>query len=88
MNVRENTEWNYSYIQILLESEKRVESLQENLKNEQIAIRRYFYPSLNTINYLQKTEMPISESISKRILCLPLYMGISKVDIETITDQI
>jgi dTDP-4-amino-4,6-dideoxygalactose transaminase len=60
----------------------------EKLNSKNIFPRRYFYPSLNTVNYLQNVEMPISESISKRILCLPLYMGISKADIETVTEQI
>ena len=37
--------------------------------------RRYFYPSLNTLPYVNNQNMPISEDISKRILCLPLYFS-------------
>ena len=33
------------------------------------------------INYLQKTSMPVSESIASRILCLPLYFELSEKEI-------
>ena len=84
VNIKEN----YSYYPIIFNNENDLLICVEKLNSKNIFPRRYFYPSLNTVSYLQKIEMPISESISKRILCLPLYMGISKVDIETITDQI
>ena len=47
--------------------------VQKALNEDQIFPRRYFYPSLNTINYVTGNEMPVSESIASRILCLPLY---------------
>ena len=50
------------------------------LNEEKIFPRRYFYPSLNTLNYVNSEEMPISEDIAKRILCLPLYVGLEKTD--------
>jgi len=84
VNIKEN----YSYYPIIFNNENDLLICVEKLNSKNIFPRRYFYPSLNTVKYLQKIEMPISESISKRILCLPLYMGISKVDIETITNQI
>ena len=34
--------------------------------------RRYFYPSLNTVPFVAKKDMNIAESISNRILCLPI----------------
>jgi dTDP-4-amino-4,6-dideoxygalactose transaminase len=88
MNVREHTDWNYSYIQILLESEKRVESLQENLKNEQIAIRRYFFPSLNTLKYIEGNTCEIAEDISERIMTLPGFYNLDKSVIKRIINRI
>lgn len=32
--------------------------------------------------------MPISESIAARILCLPLYVGLSEIDLDRIVEQI
>ena len=48
----------------------------EELNKEKIFPRRYFYPSLNTIPFINeinlKSQMPISEDIAPRRLCLPL----------------
>ena len=55
------------------------------MENE-VNSRRYFYPSLNNLPYLtQSNPCPISEDISKRVLCLPLYYGIDAIDIERIS---
>ena len=78
MLIREDTDWNYSYYPIIFESEKQLLKVQEALNKEQIFPRRYFYPSLNTLDYIEFTEMKISEDISKRILCLPLYKSIGE----------
>lgn len=85
LKIRQNTKWNYSYYPIVLETEELLLKVQKALNEVQIFPRRYFYPSLNTVNFIKNTEMPISESISKRILCLPLYVGLKKEDLEKIT---
>lgn len=46
--------------------------------------RRYFYPSLNNLQYINTPMMPVSESISKRVLCLPLYVGIEQENVDRI----
>lgn len=76
MKLREGTKWNYSYYPILFKTEKHLLKVQELLNNEGVYPRRYFYPSLNTLNYVQYIEMPVSELISNKILCLPLYVGL------------
>lgn len=85
IKIRENTKWNYSYYPIVLDSEETLLRVQKALNDEQIFPRRYFYPSLNTVNFIKNTEMPISESISKRVLCLPLYVNLKTEDLERIT---
>lgn len=65
---------NYSYISILFEKETQLLKVQKALNDKQIFPRRYFYPSLDTLNYIEpKQIMPISRDISKRILCLPTF---------------
>lgn len=86
LKIRENTQWNYSYYPILLESEEKLLYIENKLKENNILARRYFYPSLNTIPYCQGKTMPISEDISKRILCLPLFAGIEANIQHTIID--
>jgi dTDP-4-amino-4,6-dideoxygalactose transaminase len=88
IKIRENTEWNYSYYPIIFNSEATLLKVQEALLKEDILPRRYFYPSLNTIDYVKGAEMPISESIASRIVCLPLYVGLSKEVLEKITQII
>lgn len=88
IKIRENTTWNYSYYPIWFESENKLLKIQSILNNNEIYPRRYFYPSLNTINYVQSKSMPISESISSRILCLPLYVGLSKIELGKIVKLI
>jgi len=70
----QNSTQNYSYFPILLNNEKQTLKLQNALNEKQIFPRRYFYPSLDTLNYIEpKQYCKISRDISKRILCLPLY---------------
>jgi dTDP-4-amino-4,6-dideoxygalactose transaminase len=88
LKIRENTKWNYSYYPVILESEEQLLQVQKRMNDNQIFPRRYFYPSLNTIPYVQNTPMPISEDTAKRILCLPLYVGLSKNEIEKIASII
>ena len=86
MRIRENTEWNYSYYPVIFESEVQLLKVQKALNDQQIFPRRYFYPSLNTIEYVQGQTMPISEDIASRILCLPLYKGLEISDLQRIVE--
>ena len=42
--------------------------------------RRYFYPSLSDLPYTPKIEIPVCESISKRIMCLPMYHTLNHLE--------
>jgi len=85
IKLREKTEWNYHYYPIIFNTEKELLNIEKELNNHDIFPRRYFFPSLNKIDYLNGKEMPFSESISKRILCLPLYFGLQNKDVEKIS---
>lgn len=84
IKIRENTQWNYSYYPVIFETEAQLLSIEKALNKQQIFPRRYFYPSLNTIDYVKGQSMPISESIASRILCLPLYVGLETENIKKI----
>lgn len=84
LKLRENTNWNYSYYPVIFDTEEQLLKVQKELNENQIFPRRYFYPSLNTIEYTKGLEMPISESISSRVLCLPLYVGVQLQQLEKI----
>lgn len=82
--IREKTDWNYSYYPIIFDDEKTLLKVENALNLDNIFPRRYFYPSLNTIEYTSRIEMPISESVSKRILCLPLFVNLNQQDLKKI----
>ena len=88
LKIREKTEWNYSYFPLIFQSEEELLSAQKRLNEAEIFPRRYFYPSLNTIDFVNGASMPISESIASRILCLPLYVGLTEVELKLIVNLI
>lgn len=68
---------NYAYFPIILKSENVLLKLIEELNRTGINPRRYFYPSLNELPYLNSnSNCPVSEEISRKVLCLPLYPGL------------
>ncbi|MEW4925281.1 DegT/DnrJ/EryC1/StrS family aminotransferase [Algibacter sp. 2305UL17-15] len=84
LKIRKHTDWNYSYYPAIFQDEKQLLKVQEALMKKQINTRRYFYPSLNNIIYVKKDEKVISDHISKRILCLPLYHDLPITDVQRI----
>lgn len=85
----ENIDYNYGYYPVVFDSEAQLLSVFENLQGEEIIPRRYFYPSLNLLPYLNtKKSCPISEDISLRIACLPLYHDLEHKDVHKICNII
>lgn len=74
----QGTSQNYSYFPIILETSELRKKMSALCKANGIFPRRYFYPSLNALEYMpRKYSCPVSESISDRILCLPLHPDLS-----------
>jgi dTDP-4-amino-4,6-dideoxygalactose transaminase len=88
MKLRDNTKWNYSYYAIIFETEEILLRVQKALNDEQIFPRRYFYPSLNTIPYVNGKTMPVSENIASKVMCLPLYFGLKNDELNGICKKI
>jgi dTDP-4-amino-4,6-dideoxygalactose transaminase len=80
-------EYNYAYYPVIFSSHEVMMRVRQALMDNGIGPRRYFYPSLNTLPYLKpelKRACPISEDMSSRVLCLPLYVGLSKAEVAII----
>lgn len=89
LELRDKTKHNYSYYPIIFEDEKKLNKIMTTLNNNNIFPRRYFYPSLNTMPFLKnKKHLPLSEHISKTIICLPMYKGLNPVTLSKITKLI
>lgn len=69
---------NYSYYPVIFDSEKTTLAMKSALEAKEIFPRRYFYPSLSTLPYVEYGATPVAEDIAKRILCLPLYHTLSE----------
>lgn len=80
----ENISYNNAYFPVVFSSEEVLLSVKEALNKENIFPRRYFQPSLNTLPFIQYQPCPVSESISRRVLCLPLYHDISVAEVEKV----
>ncbi|HEX8542404.1 MAG TPA: DegT/DnrJ/EryC1/StrS family aminotransferase [Pseudomonas sp.] len=87
-----NSQLNHSYYPVGLRDEQQLLRVRAALNNRDINPRRYFYPSLDTLEYLQP-QIPQTESraLSERVLCLPIYPGLQRADqdkvINTIIDE-
>ena len=69
-----NSTNNHAYFPVLFKNEKELLRIQKSLNQKNIYPRRYFYPSLDTLNYIEPKQFMVnSRDISRRILCLPLY---------------
>lgn len=82
LKVQADSIFNYSYYPIVFKTEEAMQKALTALNLNRVSPRRYFYPSLNQLKFLDKQESEISESISKRILCLPLYVDLAKEEID------
>lgn len=80
-----NSRNNNAYAPILIKSEEKLLKIEASLKVNNITPRRYFYPSLDTLKYLNnKKRCDISNDIASRILCLPIYPGLQENELKLI----
>jgi len=79
--------YNYAYYPILFKTEDQLIDFENKLLENEIRGRRYFYPSLNLLPFLsEKQSCPVSEDISSRIYCLPVFYGMEFETIDKIIE--
>ncbi|MDX8411656.1 MAG: DegT/DnrJ/EryC1/StrS family aminotransferase [Mariprofundaceae bacterium] len=81
---------NHGYYPVLFESEDVLQQSQRRLLEKDVRPRRYFYPPLNELPFLGGGHQaaPVASDVSRRILCLPIYPGLSVDDCGMIVDVI
>jgi len=82
--INAQSEYNFSYYPIIFKNEDICLSVLNELQKHNVFSRRYFYPSLSTLEYVPKSQCTTSENIASRILCLPLYYDLSSTEIDMI----
>jgi dTDP-4-amino-4,6-dideoxygalactose transaminase len=84
VRVLPRTEPNFAYYPIIFKTEEALLKALATLNTHWIYPRRYFYPSLSKLHYINPTasqSCPICEDISSRIICLPLYHELTEEEI-------
>lgn len=81
---RAGTDFNHAYYAVAFESEQQLQKVIADLQVQSIFPRRYFYPSLSELPYVDTGACPVSEDISRRVMCLPLYHTLSVEEVDMI----
>jgi len=80
LKIQNGSEFNYAYYPVIFKDEATTLKMKMALEAKEIMPRRYFYPSLSQLNYVEPYPTPIADDIAKRILCLPLYHTLSEAE--------
>ena len=81
------TKYNFAYYPVIFEDEETLLKIKNILKSNNISTRRYFFPTLNKLDYIKgSNNTPVADKISKRILCLPLYHSLKIEEQKMIAD--
>jgi len=78
-----NSSTNGAYFPIILENEAEKNRIKLALESRGVPSREYFTPSLNTV-FSPEDSCPVSESVSSRVLCLPLHYYLTRHNVEYI----
>tara|TARA_B110000037_G_C17125182_1_gene507735 strand:+ start:3454 stop:4581 length:1128 start_codon:yes stop_codon:yes gene_type:complete len=88
IQLRESTIWNFAYFPVLFNTNGDLLNAIKNLKNRNIFPRRYFYPSLSKLPYVDYKLLENAENVSNNVLCLPLYHSLRLSDVTEICNWI
>lgn len=87
--IAENLVHNFAYYPIILPTIESTLKVIEALNKENIFPRRYFYPTLNSLEYLEdKYVCPVSEDVSPRVISLPLYPDLDHAIVRKVSEII
>lgn len=84
----DSLQYNFSYFPILFDSESHLLRVKEALAAQTVNTRRYFFPSLNQLPYHTGASCPVSEDVSRRVLCLPFYQELTLEQVRWISQLV
>ncbi len=84
---------NYAYFPVVIHPEKfgfNRDEVMDRLGENDVGTRKYFYPLTSTLKGINANPLdtPVAKKISDNILCLPLFEGLSRDDVDRICDII
>jgi len=94
--IPDNTERTFSYFPILVENDYYLsrDGLYSRLKEHNIHARRYFYPLISDMPMYRglpsasQANLPVAESMSQQVLCLPIFPDMNSSEQGVITEII
>ena len=90
---QDGVESNYAYIPVIFDGYKKTRNeVFEDLKEQNIFARKYFYPLTNSFECYKgrfnADETPVAEYIADRVLTLPLYADLKTEEVDMICNII
>lgn len=79
--LNKDSTYNCSYFPIILPSEEILNKVLVEMNGNLIFPRRYFFPALHTVNFVDKYNCENCLDISRRVLCLPMYNELTTEEI-------
>lgn len=79
---------NYSYYPILFETEAALLNAVARLEARSIYPRRYFYPALDVLPFVDTSHCNTARDIAHRILCIPLSVQLKLKDVQLIVQTL
>lgn len=84
-----DTSKNAAYFPLVFKDEDKALKVLEGMRKKGIQLRRYFYPSLDTVPEFESIELcSCSQSISKRVLCLPVYASLTEEEQDKVISEL
>ena len=78
---------NYSYYPLIFCNEEFMLKCMKFLQENDVFTRRYFYPSLaSALKFLPTKSLAITDKVSKKVLCLPLFYELTVDEVKKISD--
>ena len=71
---------------VFFSSEPVLLTVLKELSVRGITARRYFYPSLDSLDYVQSADLPIAHDVTRRVACLPLMYQLTREDVQRVAD--
>jgi len=87
-SIPDDTLFNFGYYPVLLKNEGELLHVMAIMAKAGIHPRRYFYPSLNKLPYVDPMECPVSLDASSRAICLPLYPELTSEQVGWISAEL
>ncbi|MDP1979270.1 DegT/DnrJ/EryC1/StrS aminotransferase family protein [Undibacterium sp.] len=87
---------NHSYFPILVEADYGMsrDALFQKLREHEIYARRYFYPLISDFPMYRglasasHQNLPVARDIASKVICLPIYPGLSETEVDRIADLV